>query len=72
MYLILTSIQCGKNIEDHPEIVSKLSNTALREANLILDLDNKDVIKCRGYLIDGNPVERDFDLLLKSVQDKYV
>jgi hypothetical protein len=49
-----------------------LKNRDLKRANLILDLNNKTVLKCRTYQLDGAIVtEPDYDSLLASLRGTY-
>ena len=68
MYLISTYIKRGNVFEEHPEVVSKLNNTNLRRANLILDLNKKEVVKLRDYSINGQLADNNFDTLMEHVQ----
>ena len=53
-------------------ITRKLNDSDLKRANLILDLRNKEVIKCRNYQLEGEVVtEPSYESLLESIRNSY-
>ena len=53
-------------------ITRHLNDSDLKRANLILDLRNKEVMKCRRYQYEGKIVTTpDYDTLLESIRGTY-
>ena len=53
-------------------IVRKLKNTDLKRSNLILDVVNKEVLKCRSFMIDNREVtDPTYDMLLEHFQKSH-
>jgi hypothetical protein len=73
MYLIshyLVDITTA-NATEHVNLVKRLNSTDLKRSNLILDVTNQEVVKCRDYFIDGELAPRDFDIIFKHFESAF-